>query len=56
MDLDEAGHYDLKHSNPDWSPDGTRLAFDSNRSGNFDIYVTNDAGGSLIPIPGRRVS
>jgi len=24
---------------PDWSPDGTRIAFSSNRGGNFDIYT-----------------
>ena len=26
---------------PKWSPDGTQIAFDSNRSGNQDIFVMN---------------
>jgi len=34
---------------PDWSPDGTRLAFASNRSGNYEIYITN-ADGSGEPL------
>ncbi len=27
-----------------WSPDGRRIAFYSNRDGNFEIYVMNAAG------------
>jgi Tol biopolymer transport system component len=30
---------------PDWSPDGTKIAFVSDRDGNPEIYVT-DADGS----------
>ena len=29
---------------PDWSPDGKKLIFVSNRTGNFDIYVTSADG------------
>jgi TolB protein len=31
-----------------WSTDGTLIAFNSNRSGNSDIYVINADGSSLI--------
>ena len=41
--IDES-HYALKqgpavHGWPLWSPDGTRLVFESGRSGNLDIWV-----------------
>ena len=26
---------------PAWSPDGSRIAFTSNRDGNYEIYVMN---------------
>ncbi len=32
---------------PAWSPDGTKIAFHSNRSGDFDIWVVEVAGGTL---------
>jgi Tol biopolymer transport system component len=32
---------------PTWSPDGERVAFASDRSGNYDIYVVDRAGGNL---------
>ncbi len=31
-------------SGPDWSPDGRYLAFHSNRSGNYDLYVMSREG------------
>ncbi len=33
--------------NPKWSPDGTRIAFFSNRDGNEEIYVVDADGGNV---------
>jgi TolB protein len=32
------------NEDPDWSPDGTRVVFQSNRDGNFEIYVMDSDG------------
>ena len=34
-------------SNPAWSPDGTRIAFQSYRDGDWDIYVMGTDGGNV---------
>jgi len=40
--------------NPAWSPDGTKLAFSSNRTGKLQIYTMNSAtGGSLTKITSK---
>ena len=38
-------------SSPVWSPDGTRIAFASNREGGSDVYVMSSEGG-----PARRIT
>lgn len=35
---------------PAWSPDGTRIAFASNRSGAYQIYVVNADGTGLVQV------
>ena len=75
MDLDGGGRRQLTDdeaidSAPAVSPDGTRIAFESNRDGNFEIYVmdvsganvtrlTNDAASDMAPAwspDGRRIA
>lgn len=34
-----------KDEYPSWSPDGKEIVFHSNRSGNFDLWVTSVSGG-----------
>jgi Tol biopolymer transport system component len=36
--------FDSVDENPSWSPDGTRIAFDSTRDGNWELYVMNADG------------
>jgi Tol biopolymer transport system component len=33
---------------PTWSPDGTRIAFQSDRDGNWEIYLMNADGSGLF--------
>jgi hypothetical protein len=49
MDADGANQTNLSNANgqdytPAWSPDGTKIAFAANRTGNFEIYVMNANG------------
>ena len=36
--------------NPRWSPDGTRIAFESDRDGDVDVYLTATDGSALAPV------
>ena len=38
----------IDDTRPDWSPDGRRIAFQSNRSGNNDIYLMNPDGQAVL--------
>jgi Tol biopolymer transport system component len=43
---------------PDWSPDGSRIVFESNRDGNFEIYIMDIAGNNqqrLTDHPSRDI-
>jgi Tol biopolymer transport system component len=35
---------------PDWSPDGTQIVFESDRSGNMDLWVMSASGGSATQV------
>ena len=35
---------------PTWSPDGSKIAFASDRSGSWQIYVMNSDGSAVVPI------
>ena len=52
-----AGHG--SNQNPIWSPDGQRIAFQSNRSGSYDLYAKNADGSGeeelLVKSPHTRV-
>lgn len=40
--------------NPYWSPDGSRIVFQSNRTGNFQIYVMNADGSEQVRLTHHR--
>ena len=48
-DPDE-NHFRHDSLNPVWSPDGTRIAFDSTRSGNREVWVINADGSGLVNV------
>jgi TolB protein len=42
-------------SNPTWSPDGARIAFSSDRDGDYDLYVVKVEGGRVSPLTRNSV-
>lgn len=61
MNADGTGQTRLTNSpggdtSPAWSPDGSRIAFDSDRTGNFDIYVMNAEGTGTTRIAGTSAN
>jgi len=43
----------IKGINPEWSPDGTRIAFGSNVTGNYEIYSIKPDGSGLLQLTSR---
>lgn len=43
-------------TNPDWSPDGSRIVFTSRREGGLEIYVMGADGTDVVPLTHDRVA
>ena len=45
--------HDAFDASPVWSPDGRRIAFDSDRDGNWEVYVMNADGSGVTRLTGN---
>lgn len=53
MNADGTGRVQLTDfgaSLPDWSPDGTRIAFNGGRTGDFEIYTMDPFGNNIVQV------
>jgi Tol biopolymer transport system component len=47
---------DFRDEAPAWSPDGTKIAFHSNRNGYFDIFIMDADGGNQVAVTAETFS
>ena len=55
MNADGSGQVRLTHNtgfdeHPAWSPDGSKIAFQSRRNGSYEIYLMDATYGDSLPI------
>ena len=60
MDVDGSNQVNLTNNaaddgGPAWSPDGSQIAFNSNRDGNDEIYVMDAAGSNVVRLTNNAV-
>ncbi len=46
----DCSRLDTKSTDTAWSPDGTRIAFESERDGDAEVYIMNADGSGLTRI------
>ncbi len=61
MNVDGSGETNITNhpandTNPAWSPDGTQMAFTSNRDGNTEVYVMNEDGSAQTRLTNNSVA
>jgi Tol biopolymer transport system component len=59
MNADGSGKTNLtskraEDTQPEWSPDGTRIAFASDRDGDYDIYTMDADGSDVVQVTNLR--